>query len=303
MAKWLNNVLVKTVPFAPKFVVGLVAKKYVSGETVDDALRVINDLNRQSFNTTVDILGEHIQYLDETELYVNMYAELISRINPIKNSNTISLKLSMLGIELDRDKAWQNFETILKPAKQNRLSLCIDMEDSSLTDITLEFFKKGKSLYQDVTTVLQAYLFRSHDDLESILPLRPNVRICKGIYKESPKIAYQDPDRIREKFFSLVKILLKSDGFAAIATHDLELISVCEEYIKTNNIPAERYEFQALYGVPIQNTLKRLVEDGHTVRIYVPYGKDWYPYSMRRLKENPDIAGYIFKDFFRIKSR
>lgn len=170
--------------------VGLVDRKYVSGKTGEDA----NDLTKQSFNTTVDILGEHIQHLGETEAYVEPYKELISRINRIKHFSTISIKLSMLGIEFDHDKTWKYFKTILKMAKMNRLSLCIDMEDSSLTNITLEFFKKGGSLYHNVTTVLQAYMFRSHHDLESVLPLKPNVRICEGIYKESPEIAYPDPD-------------------------------------------------------------------------------------------------------------
>lgn len=303
MAKWFNNFLVKTVPMAPKFMVGLVAKKYVSGETLQDAVRVIRDLNAKGFTATADVLGEHIHDLSETELPVEMYLDLTETISSEQIDSNVSLKLTQLGLEIDSDRTWENFEKILVKIKEQDNFLRIDMEDSSLTDVTLEFFKRAKLIYKNVGFVIQSYLHRSEKDIRDFLSPGINVRICKGIYKESPDIAFQDPVKIRENFLLLVKLLLENDSYAAIATHDLIIIDACEKYIKSNNIPTDRYEFQALYGVPIHNTLKRLVSDGHTVRIYVPYGKDWYPYSMRRLKENPDLAGYIFKDFFNIKSK
>lgn len=302
MSRWFNKFLAKTVPLAPKFFVGWIAKKYIAGETLDEAIAAVKQSNKSGFTATMDVLGEDIENLSESEMPTQIYLDLLEIINIEKVNSNISLKLSQLGFELDTDAAWINFERVLKKVKDSRNFLRIDMEDSSLTDLTLNIFKRAKSLYPKVGAVLQAYLFRSINDLKEILPLEVNIRICKGIYRESPDIAYQSPEDIRKNFLNLVKMLLEYDGYAAIATHDLSLISACEDYIKENNIRSNRYEFQALFGVPIQKTLTRLVNEGHTVRLYVPFGEDWYPYCMRRLKENPNIAGYIFKDFFKFKS-
>ena len=209
--------------------------------------------------------------------------------------------LSQLGLELDEATAWRNFERILMRVREKEVFLRIDMEDSSLTDKTLEIFKRARSLYANIGIVLQACLFRSLDDLEYLLPLGVNVRICKGIYKEPAEIAYQSKAEINWNFMQMISACLNGDGYAAIATHDLNLIRECESFIHENQIPDTHFEFQALLGVPVQNTLKRLVQDGRKVRLYVPYGRDWYTYSLRRLRENPDIAGYVFRDFFKMK--
>lgn len=300
MANWFNNFLVKAVPLMPKIFIGLVAKKYVAGKSIDDAVSTVRKLNNEGITATIDLLGEHINDLSEAETPLQMYLDLIEAIEKENIDSNVSLKLSQFGLELDHDATWKNFEKILSKIREKDNFIRIDMEDSSVTDITLDIFKRAKSLYPKVGIVLQAYLFRSMDDLKALLPLGINIRICKGIYKESSEIVYQDPQEIRENFFNLVKFILDNNGYAAIATHDLYLINQCKKYINDNKIPSDRYEFQALYGVPIKKTLSRLVNDGHKVRVYVPFGEDWYAYSIRRLKENPDIAGYIFKDFFKI---
>lgn len=302
MAKWFNNFLVTVVPLLPRIFVGFVARKYVSGDTIEEALVSLRTLQAEGYRTTTDILGEHIHYLEETEPVTNMYIELTDQIAREQLPSGISLKLSQLGIELDRDVAWYNFHRILEAAMQKRLFVRIDMEDSSLTDITLDFYERARQIYNRVGFVLQAYMHRSASDLERLLAPGVNVRICKGIYKESPQIALQNPDDIRTNFVKLVRMLLENGRYAAIATHDLKLIETCKQYIIQNDISPDRYEFQALYGVPIDGTLRQLQAEGHRVRIYLPFGKEWYPYCMRRLKENPDIAGYIFKDFFKSRS-
>ena len=301
MPNWFNQFLVKTVPLMPKFMVGLVARKYVAGKNLDAAEDCIRDLNKQAFWATADVLGENIRDIAETQKPLQLYLELIDRIAELQLDSGISLKLSQFGLGLDTKACWQNFEKVLQRAKSRNIFVRIDMEDSSLTDATLDCFRRARSLYARVGIVLQAALRRTEADLNSLLPLGADVRICKGIYKEAPEIVLQEREEIRQNFFHLVKILLSAGGYAAIATHDLEMIRMCDSYIQEHNIPATQYEYQALLGVPVLHTLQRLLDRGSHVRFYVPFGNDWYAYSMRRLRENPDIAGYIFKDFFRLK--
>ncbi len=301
MPKWFNQFLVNSMPFIPRFLVGFVASRYVAGDTLADAAQCIRELNRNRFCATADVLGEHIHDLSETELPVRMYLDLIEKIAAEQLDCGISLKLSQLGLELDEAAAWRNFERILMRVREKDVFLRIDMEDSSLTDKTLEIFKRARSLYANIGIVLQACLFRSLDDLEYLLPLGVNVRICKGIYKEPAEIAHQSKAEINRNFMEMVSTCLNADGYAAIATHDLDLIHKCESFIRERRIPNKHFEFQALLGVPVQNTLKRLVQDGRKVRLYVPYGRDWYAYSLRRLRENPDIAGYVFRDLLKTR--
>ncbi len=301
--KWFNNLLTKVVPIMPKFMVGLVAKKYIAGINLDEAVKEIQQLNHEKFLTTTDILGENIPDIRAAQKPVSAYLELLDRIKKEQLNSGISVKLSQLGLTHDAEQAWQNFHKILMRAKNHNIFLRIDMEDSPWTDQTIGFYRRARDEYSNTGTVIQSYLFRSERDIkEMIADGKTNLRICKGIYKEPADISLQDRDDISDNFFNLVKICLDNDTYVGIATHDLDLIARCEAYIADQNIAPNKYEFQALLGVPVKHTLERLVKAGHTVRYYVPFGQDWYPYSMRRLKENPDIAGYIFKDFFKIKN-
>jgi len=289
------------VPHMPRFAVGIVAKKYIAGVTLDETVVAIKKLNEDGFLTTTDILGENIPDIEASQKPVNAYLELLDTIKECNLNSGISVKLSQLGLTHDIEMAWDNFQKIINKAKNLNIFVRIDMEDSPWTDHTLGFYRRARTEYQNIGTVIQAYLFRSNIDIkEMIMDGKTNLRICKGIYKEPKDISMHDRSEISNNFFNLVKLCLDNHAFVGIATHDLELIERCKIYIYEQNITKDKYEFQALLGVPVRNTLKRLVSEGHQVRYYVPFGEDWYAYSMRRLKENPDIAGYVFKDLFNI---
>lgn len=299
---WFNNFLMAVVPYAPRKTVGLIAKKYIAGETIEETVKEITEMNKNGFLATTDVLGESIATIEEAQQPINNYLELIDTIEQNNLDTRVSLKLTQLGLKIDQAQAWQNFLKILNKVREKDVFLRIDMEDASCTDDTLEFYQKARSKYDRIGTVIQSYLYRSENDIKNLIAKgKTNLRICKGIYKESPDISYQNNQRISDNFYQLVRLCLEKNIYTAIATHDLELIERCENFILDNDINPEQYEFQALLGVPIENTLQHLVNRGHKVRLYVPFGNDWYAYSMRRLKENPDIAGYIFKDFFKIK--
>jgi len=299
--KWFNNILAKVVPIMPKWSVSLVAKKYIAGVTLEETIQEIKKLNAYNFLATADVLGENIPDIESAEKPVNYYLELLDSLKKEQLNSGISVKLSQLGLTIDEQKAWKNFQKVLTKAKENDIFLRIDMEDSPWTDKTIGFYQRARDEYEKTGTVIQSYLFRSENDIkELIFDGQTNLRICKGIYKEPADISFQNKKEISDNFFNLVKLCLVNDAFVGIATHDLQLINRCEKYITDNKIPNDKYEFQTLLGVPIIKTLKRLISEGHNVRYYVPFGSDWYPYSMRRLKENPDIAGYVFKDFFKI---
>jgi proline dehydrogenase len=301
--EWFNNFLMTVVPYFPKWAVGIVAKKYIAGETIEEAVEEIVQLNKNGFLATTDVLGENINSKEDAAIPVENYLELLDTIDQENLNSGISLKLTQLGLKIDKELAWNNFAKVLDKAKSRDIFLRIDMEDSSCTDDTIEFYRKARRKYKRTGTVFQSYLYRTEKDIEDLMEEAPtNLRICKGIYKEPPEISYQDEDLVSNNFFKMVRLCLENDVYTAIATHDLELIQRCEDFIRDNDINPGNYEFQALLGVPVENTLKRLIDEGHKVRYYVPFGEEWYAYSMRRLQENPDLAGYIFKDFFKIKS-
>ncbi len=298
--KWFNNLLSKTVPLMPKIMVHMVAKKYIAGTNLEQAVSEIKKLNQKKYATTTDVLGENIPNIAAAQKPVQSYLKLIEKIKEEDLDSGISVKLSQLGLTIDEEQAWKNFELILNKAKEKGIFLRIDMEDSPWTDQTIGFYRRARQIYSNCGTVIQAYLFRSLKDVQHLINEgQTNLRICKGIYKEPAEISFHDKQKINDNFFSLVKYCLENDAYVGIATHDLALIERCEQYITENKIPGDKYEFQALLGVPVKKTLNRLIDAGHKVRYYVPFGEDWYPYSMRRLKENPAIAGYIFKDFFK----
>ncbi len=303
MSNWFNHFLVSILSLFPKWLIGLVARKYVAGTTIAQAVEQIKSLQAEQFLASLDVLGEHVKTEGQAQDAADQYLQLSDALNREGLNCNISLKLSQMGIELDARIAWRHLENVLAKARENGNFVRIDMEDSALTDITLEFYKRARQQFDNVGMVLQAYLYRSATDLNQLMDIHPNIRICKGIYKEAPEMTYQNDQDIRDNFLRLVKYLLDNGGYAAIATHDTYLIDRCEQYIVQNNITADRYEFQVLFGVPVKEVMHRLVGAGHRVRYYLPFGVEWYPYSMRRLKENPDIAGYIFKDFFKFTRR
>lgn len=296
---WFNTVSASVLSLLPKWMVRPFAAPYVAGEEVDDAIETVRTLNRQGYTTTLDILGEHVQSIEEAESITHAYCELYDRIAESEIDANISLKLTHLGLEIDPNLAQRNVDTILSKTRAHDNFLRLDMENSPYTDETLGIYSHALNVYPQVGTVLQAYLHRTLEDIRTLNQPAFNVRICKGIYKESPEIAYQDREAIRDNFIRAVQEVLDGEGYVAIATHDIYLIDTLETWLENKNIPENRFEFQVLYGVPMGNRLERLLERGHNVRIYVPFGEAWFEYSIRRLKENPNIIGYVLGNLFK----
>ena len=209
-----------------------------------------------------------------------------------------------MGLNIDREICWSNFKKVLDTAKKSNNFIRIDMEDSSVTQLTIDMYKRAKAYYPKVGTVLQAYMKRTIDDVSDLLDDNSNLRICKGAYKESEDIAYQGREEIRNNYLQAASMMFSKGAYVALATHDTTLIKSLEEMIAEKEISSDAYEFQALSGVPVEKTLERLVEENHKVRYYIPFGSEWHAYSLRRMKENPDIWKYTLKAlFFRSRHR
>lgn len=296
---WVNSSIAVLMPYVPKWFARPFAKPYVAGESIESVTEIVRSINRNGFSTTLDILGEHIHTPNEANEILNQYIDLIKDISSKDLDSTISIKLTHLGLSLDKQLAKKNFTELVTVAKNYNIGITIDMENSTYTTKTLKFFKKGLEIHEDVGTVIQAYLHRSLDDLKELDSSKLNLRICKGIYSEAPEIAIQDRKKINDNFIKIAETLLLGQGYACLATHDLELIDQLEELIKKYNISKDRFEFQALYGVPMGNRLELLKEKGYKIRIYVPFGEAWFDYSIRRLKENPKIISYILTNIFK----
>ena len=299
--KLLNFLLTATVPLLPRWMVRPFALPYVAGETIDEALRAAESMIGQGFSVTMDILGEHTSDAKLSQKITKDYCSLYNRITQKRLDCTISLKLTHLGLDISEELAVENLNKIIESAKPGNRGLTIDMENSPYTNQTLAFYKTALKSYEKIGTVLQSYLHRSMDDLKLIMSPKLRLRICKGIYLEDEKIAFQNGNKINENYIALCQTLLEGEGFAEIATHDTELIHKLDRWITENQIPMDRFEFQVLYGVPMGNTLENLKDKGYRVRGYIPFGDKWYEYSIRRLKENPNIAGYVLKNMFKRK--
>ncbi|MFQ6616130.1 MAG: proline dehydrogenase family protein [Fidelibacterota bacterium] len=298
---WFNQALVSSLPVFPKFLVSRMAMRYVAGESLQEAIQTVSDLNRRGFSATLDILGENTTSRAKAEAITRRYLRVYDAIQREGLDSTVSLKLTHLGLGYEDSLAEKCLMEILEKAKRHNNFLRIDMEDSPYTDRTLNLYRRCLKRYSQVGPVLQAYLKRSGDDLSSLVGKELNVRICKGIYNESPGIAFKDRQDIRDNFIRLVQTALEAESTVGIATHDLYLIDSLETWIRNRNIPRDKYEFQVLYGVPVGHKLASLLTRKHRVRVYVPFGEEWYRYATRRLKENPRIARYVLKNLTRRK--
>jgi proline dehydrogenase len=296
----LNKLLVNLMPVTPRIIIRQFSKHYIAGESIRAGIEQVYDLNTRGYWATLDVLGESVTDKSGIQKPIRLYNELIEEIGKHPDLRTgISVKLTQIGLDIDKEFCWENFQQIMEMARQINLFIRIDMEDSSVTTKTLDIFERGVEKYNNLGIAIQAYLYRSKNDMQHLLDMKANVRLCKGIYRESPDIAIQDYEEIRRNFVKLGKMYLNGDGYLAIATHDQYLIDHFRTYIENKQIPEKQYEYQALLGVPIDHILKPFADEGKKVRIYIPFGEDWYAYSQRRLKENPDIASYVFRDFFR----
>ena len=296
--KLINNLIIQILPFLPKFLVKIVASPYIAGITDQEMLQSVEKLNRKGFKVAIDILGEHVQTKKEADEITSRYVTIYDEVSRKNLSANISIKLTHIGQDLGIDITRDNLTKLVKAAKKNNNFLRLDMENVPYTSETIKLYKEMFNNYDKIGIVIQAYLHRSIDDIKALSNDKFNVRICKGIYVEDPNLVLSDYNDIRENYILLVKESLKNGSYVGIATHDEFLIDSLYSWILENNISKDSYEFQVLHGVPMQKKLKKLMDEGNTVRVYLPYGDNWYDYSVRRLKENPKMAGYIIKNLF-----
>jgi proline dehydrogenase len=295
----LDRAIVRVLPAVPRPVVKRLSQRYIAGPTLADAVAVVRALNEQGKMATIDVLGEEISRREEAKALLEEYEEVFETIEREGLDSNISVKLTGLGLELDYDFCRENtFELVREAAARNNF-VRIDMEDSSTTTRTLDLYRELREEgLGNVGVVLQAYMKRTLADAAALADLRPNVRICKGIYVEPPEIAYQDYDTVRVSFIEALDALLGAGAYVAVATHDDWVIGEALTLIEERSLQADQYEFQMLLGVKPELG-DELIREGHRLRIYVPYGRRWYEYSLRRLQENPKIAGYVALDTFK----
>ena len=296
---WINSSIVSMIRFMPRWSIHPFAKTYVAGESIEETVLVVKQINARGFTCTLDILGEHVQSVVKADNITQEYCNIYDTIADENMSCNISIKLTHIGLALDKNIAADNLVRILKQAKLHNNFCRIDMENSTYTEQTIELYKDYVSNFPNMGIVLQAYLKRSLEDARDLNTPGFNTRVCKGIYDEPETIALQDRIAIQDNFFQITKEILSGDGFAAIATHDIPLIDRIDEWIESTQVSSDQFEFQVLYGVPMGGRLERLLDKGYTVRQYIPFGKEWFDYSLRRLKENPKIMSYVLGNLFK----
>jgi proline dehydrogenase len=294
----LNQLITTVLPFIPKTIVGQVAKKYIAGVRLFDGVCVAKDLNEKGMMATMDLLGEDVKNANETEQEKKGILSILQSIEENKLNSHVSIKPTQLGLKIDKELGYRNLKTIIKEADRLGNFVRIDMEDATTTDDTLAMYRRLRADgFQNTGVVIQAYMHRSKDDVCALVKDRTNIRLCKGIYNESPSIAYKKRQEIRNNYLTLLKIILDAGSYVGIATHDEYLIDGACEMIQKYRLEKEQYEFQMLLGVR-EKRRDTIVNDGHHLRVYIPFGEQWYAYSMRRLKENPHMAWYITKAIF-----
>lgn len=310
-----GRIVVSILPVMPKFLIGWVARRYVAGKDLQSAVKAMKKLELETACTTVDVLGEEIKSLEEAEFFVEEYKRVIFAINKENLNANISIKPTAFGLLLDREKGLENISKICELAAKTDIFVRLDMEDHRVTqdtiDVVLEMHSRNLT---NVGCVLQSRLFRTKEDIQKICEITKgsaDFRLCKGIYLEPPEISHTDYQSIVESFCSDIDLALDLDAYVGIASHDLKVINYAKDALKSRNLgpgfmdgrmnspknrigKGEGYEFQFLLGVR-GNVRRKLADEGHLTRVYIPYGSQWYEYSMRRLRENPDIAWHVFK--------
>jgi proline dehydrogenase len=294
----VDSAIVRLLPAVPKPVVRRISERYIAGEELDDALLVVHELNAEGKLATLDVLGEEVADPDEARGIARAYREAIDAFERGRLDSNISVKPTALGLNLGYELCRENLEDVVRHAAERGNFVRIDMEDSSTTDDTLRVYRELREAgYDNVGIVLQARLKRTLKDVRSLAELQPNVRICKGIYLEAPEIAFRDFAAVQASFVQALGELLAGGAYVGIATHDEWLLEQGKRLVAEHGLARDDYEFQMLLGVrPALGD--ELVQEGHRLRIYTPFGRHWYSYSLRRLQENPRIAGYIAADTF-----
>jgi proline dehydrogenase len=298
----INQAIVETVMVMPKSIVGIFSRKYIAGDTLEDAIRTVKQLNSKGIYATIDVLGESIQSREEAIKYKIEAIEVLKAIDEHKLMANLSIKPTQMGLNLDTEFAYDQIKEIVAKAREIESFVRIDMEDSSTTDNTFKVYRKIFQEYKNVGVVIQAYLKRSFDDVVELNKIGTNYRLCKGIYVEPATIAIKNRQAIRDNFMKILRQMLIDGNYVGIATHDKYLLDESYKLVKELKIPKNKFEFQMLLGVR-EDIRDKINKDGYKIRVYVPFGKDWYAYSIRRLKENPSIARHIVKSFLTFGKR
>ncbi len=286
-----NKMLTK---LAKKYGLRFGAARFVAGETIKLAVDAIKGLNQKNLSVTIDYLGEFVDNEAEANEMADNSIEAIKAIGREKLDSQLSLKMTSMGLDISDEVVLHNMRRILEAAKENGVFVTIDMEDYSRCQKTLDIFKQLKSEYDNIGTVIQAYLYRTVQDMEDLNHYNPNLRLVKGAYKESPEVAFPDKKDVDDNFKKIIKMHLLNGNYTAVATHDDAMIDYTIEVVKEHGIPKDQFEFQMLYGIRPERQ-EELVKEGYKMRVYVPYGNDWYGYFMRRLAERPANVAFVLK--------
>lgn len=303
MFNWFNKMISLILPYMPKSFVWLFSKRYIAGKTIEDAINVSKIHNEKGMLVTIDVLGEFIEKLEEAEKNTEEYLEIIDVAEKNKIKGNYSVKPTMFGLLIDKDICYNHIRTIVKKAVSYNNFIRVDMEDSQCVDMEIELFRKLKKEFpKNVGLVFQSYMKRTMQDVKDLQDLNSektpiSYRLCKGIYVEPAEIAYKKYEKVNENYLEVLDYMFENKIYSGIATHDKKLVEGAYKLLEKYKVPKEMYEFQMLHGVTpeLRNSI---VEKGHKMRIYVPYGEDWFGYSTRRLKENPRMAWLIIKSLF-----
>lgn len=274
------------------------ARRFVAGENVGEAVPAVLELNRRGFFATLDYLGEMVNTREEAEHACREYLSALDEIQKSKANSNVSLKLTQFGLGMDEDLCQQNVEKVVIRAAELNNFVRIDMENSPYTDATLRILTNLRKKYENVGVVIQAYLFRSEKDIENLIAMNTRVRLCKGAYKEPPDISFAKKEDTDSNFIKLMKILLTSGIYHGIATHDPNMIDATKQFVRQEGIGLDKFEFQMLYGIR-RDLQDELIREGYGVRIYVPYGAEWYSYLMRRMAERPANLMFVLRNLVR----
>ncbi len=300
----INSMIAAVLPYMPKKLVWMFSRQYIAGQSIDEAIENAKKLNAEGVMTTIDVLGEFISTLDEAEANKQEYLEVIEKAEAAGVDGNYSVKPTFFGLLIDKEVAFSHIREIVEKAASYGNFVRIDMEDSPCTDREIEIYRKLKAEFpKSVGLVVQAYLKRTRADIEALKDINNedapvNLRVCKGIYVEPEAIAYKRYEEINQHFLDDVELMLQEKMYPAIASHDIPVIEGAYRLLEKYQVPKDRYEFQMLYGVT-PALRKSIVEKGHKMRVYVPFGEHWFGYSTRRLKENPKMAGLIIKALFK----
>lgn len=286
-----NKTLTK---LAKKYGLRFGAARFVAGESITLATDVIKDLNQKDLDVTIDYLGEFVDNEKEANEMADNSILAIEAIGKEQLHSQLSLKMTSMGLDISDEFVMRNMKRILEAAKKHNVFVTIDMEDYSRCGKTIEIFKELKKEYDNVGTVIQAYLYRTEDDIKDLNQYKPNLRLVKGAYKESSEVAFPDKKDVDDNFKKIIEMHLLNGNYTAVATHDDAMIEYTKELVKKHKISNDQFEFQMLYGIRPERQLS-LIKEGYRVRVYVPYGNDWYGYFMRRLAERPANVAFVLK--------